>query len=204
MNPEDLRKRIDAYGIPKLAAAAGVPVSTLYSFVDGKSRNMRSDTLAKVVKALESQTNAAALTVAGAEYLPVPVYDIRAAAGAGSVVEDGTPISYQVFPIEELRTLTRAPTAMLSVITVSGDSMEPTIYGGDQVLVDHTIRTIDVPGLYILRLDDSNIIKRCEKSFETKAVLIISDNPRYTAQSVKSSDRLQVIGRVIWMARPLR
>ena len=82
--------------------------------------------------------------------------------------------------------------------------MEPTIYGGDRVLVDHTVRAVDHGGFYVLRLDDANIVKRCEKDYATKAVQIISDNPRYPIQSVKSSDRLQVIGRVIWIGRALR
>jgi phage repressor protein C with HTH and peptisase S24 domain len=134
----------------------------------------------------------------------VPVYDIRAAAGAGSAAEDGEPATYQVFENNFLSGLTRAPVRQLSVIQVTGDSMEPTIYGGDLVLVDHSVKSIDHGGLFILRFDDANIIKRCEKDYASKAVQIISDNSRYPVQTVKPSDRIEVIGRVIYIGRALR
>jgi phage repressor protein C with HTH and peptisase S24 domain len=82
--------------------------------------------------------------------------------------------------------------------------MEPTIYGGDLVLVDHSVKSIDHGGLFILRFDDANIIKRCEKDYASKAVQIISDNSRYPVQTVKPSDRIEVIGRVIYIGRALR
>lgn len=144
------------------------------------------------------------LRVGSEDFYPVPVYDIRAAAGAGALADDGEPATYQVFRANFVENLTGAALSLLSVIEVTGDSMEPTMYGGDQVLVDRSIRSITHDGIYILRLDDAIIVKRCAKDYATKAIQIISDNQKYPIQTVKSSDRLQVIGRVIWIGRALR
>lgn len=202
---DDLKELAKQVGLAKVSEATKIPMSTLSSWANKPDADMRAKSKAKVVAFVKKQQpESGQLKIAGESYLPVPVFDIRAAAGAGALVEDGEPTAYQVFRANFLERLTRAPIHRLSVIEVTGDSMEPTIYGGDQVLVDHSVKTVDHGGLYILRLDDANIVKRCEKDYATKAVQIISDNPRYPIQTVKSSDRLQVIGRVIWIGRALR
>lgn len=186
---------------------------TIDSWLNKPTASMKNDNYEKVVaavKELVSHTHGDRVDIPGAlvlgneQFYPVPVYDIRAAAGAGALAEDGEPQSYQVFRAGFVQRLTGSPLEMLSVIEVTGDSMEPTMYGGDQVLVDRTIRTITHDGIYILRLDEAIIVKRCAKDYATKAIQIISDNERYPTQTVKSSDRLQVIGRVIWIGRALR
>lgn len=207
MDAKALKKAVQKLGVPKVSDASGVGRTTLYEWLKHPTQNLglaRHNKVLKAVRELGAEDESEGLTIGGEDYTPVPVYDIRAAAGAGSLVEDGDPISYQVFRTTSLQRLTRAKIDNLSVIEATGDSMEPTLYGGDQVLVDHSVRNVDHGGLYILRLDDANIVKRCEKDYSTKAVQIISDNPRYPIQSVKSSDRLQVIGRVIWIGRALR
>lgn len=208
MNTKALKQKVGKIGVPAVAKASGVNRTTLYEWLKHPTQNLGVDRHNAVVKAVQELTNepetAEMVKIGGEEFLPVPIFDIRAAAGAGAFADDGDPIAYQAFRLSFLQRLTRAALSHLSVIEVAGDSMEPTIYGGDQVLVDHSIRTVDHGGLYILRLDDANIVKRCEKDYSTKAVQIISDNQRYPIQTVKSSDRLQVIGRVIWIGRALR
>lgn len=214
MNGKELRRAVKKLGTTAVSRASGVKVQTIDSWVNSPAANMRSDNHEKVLTAVREllvdqgekvpEDTPGTFMVGASQFIPVPVFDIRAAAGAGALVEDGEVSTYQVFEAGFLANLTRAPVRQLSVIQVTGDSMEPTMYGGDLILVDHSITTIDHGGLYILRLDDANIVKRCEKDYATKAVQIISDNGRYPIQSVKSSDRIQVIGRVIYIGRALR
>ena len=206
MDEDDIKAAVRAAGVAKVVEATKIPMSTLSSWLNKPGADMRGTAKTKIVAYLKKlgDPSTGELKIGEDTFLPVPVFDIRAHAGAGALVEDGEPVTYQVFRADELARLTRAPITRLSLIEVTGDSMEPTIYGGDRVLVDHTVRAVDHGGFYVLRLDDANIVKRCEKDYATKAVQIISDNPRYPIQSVKSSDRLQVIGRVIWIGRALR
>lgn len=136
-------------------------------------------------------------------YLPVPVYDIRASAGAGALVEDGEPTAHQIFREQFIHRITKAHLTDLSVIQVSGDSMWETLHDGDTVLVDRSVTRIVKDGIYILRLEDELLVKRCARDLEDKSVLIISDNPRYPVQRVKRPDQLTVLGRVIWIGRAL-
>lgn len=214
MNGKELRKAVKKLGTTAVSRASGVKVQTIDSWLNNPSANMLAANHEKVLGAVKDllvdrgekvpEDAPGTLMVGSSQFIPVPVFDIRAAAGAGALVEDGEAATYQVFEAGFLANLTRAPVRQLSVIQVTGDSMEPTMYGGDLILVDHSVTTIDHGGLYILRLDDANIVKRCEKDYATKAVQIISDNPRYPVQTVKSSDRLHVIGRVIYIGRALR
>lgn len=201
MNPDELRKRIDSYGVAKLAKAAKVAPTTIYSFMDRKARNMRGDTLAKVLKILEAPSDT--LVVAGESYLAVPVYDIRAAAGAGALVEDGPPTSHQVFREQFLRRVTRAQISDLSVIQVAGDSMWDTLHDGDAVLVDRSVSRIVKDGIYVLLYDGELLIKRCQRDLSDDGVDVMSDNPKYKSYHIVDDDRLQVIGRVIWIGRVL-
>lgn len=141
------------------------------------------------------------VTIAGEAFLTVPVYDIRASAGAGALVEDGPPTTHQVFRENFLRRLTRTSLDNLSVIQVSGDSMWETLHDGDAVLVDRSVTRIVKDGIYILQLEGELLVKRCARDLEDGSVLVISDNPKYPQQRVKKADRLSVLGRVIWMGR---
>lgn len=141
--------------------------------------------------------------VADDEFLTVGVYDIRAAAGAGALVEDGEPESYQAYNRQELSRLTRADTDRLAVIKVGGDSMWETLHDGDRVLVDRTVDRIVRDGIYIISIEGELLVKRCQRHPETGEVIVKSDNPAYDTFRISSPDILDVIGRVIWIGRAL-
>lgn len=94
------------------------------------------------------------------------------------------------------------PTNM-SLIRVSGDSMEPTLFSGDLILVDHGRNYIDAHGgIYAISMDHTIMIKRMQMIQTTGKVRIISDNGRYEPID---ADPLQVKvnGKVIWFGREL-
>ena len=64
----------------------------------------------------------------------------------------------------------------MSIIKVSGDSMEPTLFSGDIVLVDHNRNYIDPQGgIYAIAMDDDVImIKRLQVIYPLKRIRIIS------------------------------
>jgi phage repressor protein C with HTH and peptisase S24 domain len=90
----------------------------------------------------------------------------------------------------------------MSLIKVSGDSMEPTLLSGDLVLVNHSRNTIaSQGGIYAIAVDDEIMIKRVQPTFPDK-LLVISDNKQYPSQEI-ATDKVRVNGKVIWYARDL-
>lgn len=145
--------------------------------------------------------SASIIEIEGQAYARLPLYDIRAQAGRGSLAYDGEPIGWRVFDLNWIKTVSRAPIEQLKVVEVSGDSMEPTLFKGDHVLVDLGNRAIAQHGLFVLRLDESLMVKRVQKLFASGTVRIISDNPKYDAEEISEDGRLDVIGRVVWIGR---
>jgi phage repressor protein C with HTH and peptisase S24 domain len=88
----------------------------------------------------------------------------------------------------------------MSLIRVSGDSMEPTLSKGDIVLVDHSRKHINDFGIYAICVDDSIMIKRLQPF--GKKVMIISDNQKYPALEVHAAD-ITVNGKALWYAHDL-
>lgn len=149
---------------------------------------------------------AEAVTIAGAEYAPLPVMDISAAAGHGQLVQegaDGEPVGYSVFRTSWLRGVTTAPLERLVVIRIAGDSMWPTLHHGDSVLVDTTISSVGRDGIYVIRLGDEVQCKRCSRHPVTGALTIASDNSAYPTYADIQPAGLAVLGRVIWTGRTM-
>lgn len=91
----------------------------------------------------------------------------------------------------------------MSLIRVSGDSMEPTLYSGDIVLVDHNRNYIDPQGgIYAIAMDDVIMIKRLQVIYPLKKIRIISDNPKYEPLEAET-EQIVVNGKVIWFGREI-
>ncbi len=135
------------------------------------------------------------------EYVLVNVYDIEAAAGAGSVVENNEMSNKLAFKKSWIRSSSNATADDLAVITVSGDSMNPTLYDGDRILVDLTATSLKNDGIYVLRNDDMILVKRISLNPVTKLCTIKSDNNFYESWEGCEPADLDILGRVIWMGR---
>jgi phage repressor protein C with HTH and peptisase S24 domain len=135
------------------------------------------------------------------EFVPVPSYDIRAAAGHGAVNFDEQPQHFLLYRREWLRSVSASSIDDLAVLRVSGDSMQPTLQDGDTVLVDKSIRRVGRDGLYIIRSGDELQVKRVAAHPQTGALTVKSDNPAYPSYDGIAPDAIAVLARVIWMAR---
>jgi phage repressor protein C with HTH and peptisase S24 domain len=91
----------------------------------------------------------------------------------------------------------------MSLIKISGDSMEPTLLSGDLVLIDHS-RTIVAShgGIYAISIDHEILIKRLQLLFQAGKILVISDNKQYPPQEI-DTDKITINGKVIWYAREI-
>lgn len=140
-----------------------------------------------------------------ADILRVPRVEISASAGPGKIAEiepQGPPVA---FDGPMLREIAGASLAELSIIRVSGDSMEPTLADGDDILVDLAI-SADPPreGIYVIRFDDMLMVKRLVADDDASRRFIIrSDNPRHADIGDYDPASLRLIGRVLWAGRRL-
>ena len=68
----------------------------------------------------------------------------------------------------------------IKIIEVDGDSMEPTLYNGDFIIIDET-KTNKIDGIYAIQLDGQLLVKRLEFNLDN-TITIISDNSRYSSK----------------------
>lgn len=134
--------------------------------------------------------------------IPVQRVPIRAAAGAGAIPLEEAGRPYFAFHERWLKALTATPPAKLTIVRVEGDSMAPTLSAGDDILLDPAgceERLRD--GIYVLRVDDSLVVKRIALNPIGHRVTVQSDNPAYPDWPDCAVDEIHCIGRVIWAGR---
>jgi repressor LexA len=124
--------------------------------------------------------------------------DVGASAGPGRLTEDERARRPGAVSPALLRELRVRPEAA-SMIRVEGDSMEPTLSDGDEILVDRDRRDVSGRGgVFVIRLDGVLMVKRLRKA--VGAVEVISDNPAYPVRRCKP-EAVDVVGRVAWLSR---
>ena len=144
------------------------------------------------------------VAMGGDSWALLPVYDARASAGPGRAIDDETVLYRIAFREEWVRSITPAPLDQLAVITVDGDSMEPTLRQGDTVLVDFgQTRPQRKDGIYVIRTDGGLQVKRLQVEVAVGRLSILSDNKQYDPQRGVRPEDVAVVGRVIWLGRQI-
>lgn len=143
--------------------------------------------------------------VDGEAYASLVRWDLRLSAGAGALAP-ATPVAVGriLFRLEWIKRVTSTPIDSLVVLDVDGDSMEPTLRHGDNVLLDlRQVSPKRKDGLYALNRDGELQVKRVAAHPVSGLLTIISDNPNYPTWKDIPPDDVSVFGRVIWMGRAL-
>ena len=134
------------------------------------------------------------------DFVFVPQVNGAISAGGGLVADDSVEMRI-AFRREWIQR--RGDPQNMSLIRVSGDSMEPTLLSGDLVLIDHNRNFVDPQGgIYAIALNDSIMIKRLQVIYPAKTLKIISDNNRYEPLEAMT-DQVRVNGKVIWFGREI-
>jgi len=135
---------------------------------------------------------------AGAPTLRIEELDVRAGAGSGLTDGGNRPVAEWQIPSEIIRGYTTAPAAELRIITVLGDSMEPTLMPGQRALVDTGDRRPSPPGIFVVWDGLGLVVKRVQLLPHTDPprVKITSDNQAYEPYE-RSLDEAYIQGRVI-------
>jgi len=90
----------------------------------------------------------------------------------------------------------------LALISVKGDSMEPTLSNGDLILVDTGTNKVEDNAIYVLRYNGSLMVKRIQRKIDG-TLIIKSDNVVYEPETLtgEAVNNLHVVGRVVWSGR---
>ena len=134
----------------------------------------------------------------------VPRLAVDAAAGAGALPTSERDSGGIGFSARWLRETARGARDRLAVIQVIGDSMQPTLRPGDEILVDRADAAEGLrDGIYVLRADGGLVVKRLAVDRAARRIAIISDNPDYPRWPDRDLAGVDIVARVLWVGRRL-
>ena len=132
------------------------------------------------------------------DWVEVPRLPLEASAGPGSVsgAVGAAEIAFDAFRFSRrwLREQGLEP-ALLSSIRVMGDSMDPLLRDGDEILVDRAPRPFR-EGVHVVRLGEALHVKLLQ-AVPPDRLRLISKNAAYEPVEVGMAD-VDVVGRVVW------
>lgn len=144
-------------------------------------------------------------------FAKIPLHEARLAAGAGASNHDEEIIDHLAFRRDWLRRIDVAP-SKARLARVTGDSMEPTIFAGDMVLINtgrrappprtRAARDTRLPPIYALTEDGEARIKRVDRAGPDQ-LLLISDNKMHPTEQKHIGD-VTLIGRVAWWGHTVK
>lgn len=127
--------------------------------------------------------------------------DIGASAGPGRLTDAEAARRPGELSPALLRQLGVRPQAA-SMIRVEGDSMEPLLADGDEILVDRDRSEVRARGgIFVIRIDGALMVKRLRPA-AGGGLEVVSENPAYPPRRYAPGE-VEVVGRVAWMSRAL-
>lgn len=138
------------------------------------------------------------------DFFHLPHYSVEASAGHGSLIEAENIDQHLAFRESWVKRLGLKPDNLIAIYA-RGDSMEPTIFSGDTLVIDKSMNAVTSDGgIYVINYDGELFVKRVQKQLNG-TVAITSDNKNYGDIVIASADlnTLKIIGRVIWSGHPM-
>src|SRR3990167_4773723 len=126
------------------------------------------------------------------DWIEVPRLALGAAAGPGALGADERPFDSFRFSRRWLEEQGLSD-GQLSTIRVQGDSMEPVLHDGDEILVDRAQRTLR-DGIHVGRVGEALMVKRLAAAGPGRAILL-SQNLAYPPVEVSLAE-IEIVGRV--------
>jgi len=213
LNPElgrRLKEALKNMSKDEAAAVSGKSYRTLERYFAGHDASV--DAVIKIAKATDTPVETilfgnapAPRAVANDDFVAVPRYAAALSAGDGALVEGDIEVAEMVmFRRAWMRRIGVNP-LQAHVIPVVGDSMQPTLYDGDIVLVDTAEQRPVSNAIFAIAVDDRALVKRIQLRHDG-SVILVGDNPHERDEIIPSHEvaALRIIGRVRWYARTLR
>jgi len=127
--------------------------------------------------------------------LAVPMYDVEGAAGAGRSLEHEQVVGHFTLG-HDIAAQLGLDGARLAGVRVRGDSMEPTLFDGDWVMVNLDDTNFAQAGVFLVWVSGELRIKRVQR-LAGGAMLLISDNNVYEKEMIppEKMHDVKVLGR---------
>lgn len=138
------------------------------------------------------------------DYRWVPVLNVRVSGGPGMSAFGENVIAFNAWRREWLAKKGLLD-AVLSEVTVTGESMSPELREGDVVLVNHSANELQGGGIYVIRQGDELIVKYLQP-LPGDRIQVNSENsgafPSYVIEPADfESGECEIIGRVVRQGR---
>lgn len=187
-NPSYLQQFIRKGSPRKLEEQDRAKLAQFFGVGEEELRDPQEISYAKPLKRRES-----------GEWVEVPRLDLGASAGPGAFAAGAGPSGEGAFDTFRFSRRWLAEQglerAQLSAIRVEGDSMEPLLNDGDEILLDRSPRPFR-DGIHVVRLGDTLMVKRVANAGPGR-VALLSQNMAYPPVEV-AADEVAIIGRVVW------
>ncbi|WP_063812497.1 XRE family transcriptional regulator [Burkholderia cepacia] len=181
--------------IAKLARAAGVSLDWVAT---GDGNGAQRDAVQPQPCVVDTLGNPVDLE----EFVFIPRYNVKVAAGHGQAITDEAPKHTMAFRRYWIENYLHAAPTNLSVLSVKGDSLQGVLNDRDVILIDRS-QTSGAAGLYVLRIDGDVIVKTLQR-LPDGILEVSSANPAYkpfTVNMAKPPSDFAIIGRVVWFGR---
>lgn len=194
----------------ELADKLGIHKNTMANYERGE-RFPDVNILLKILEVFPETNPAWLLTGEGSKIKSEPVqegfvmfprYEIEAGAGPGRNVQSEQIVDFVSFKEEWVQNFLRVPRKDLALLSVKGDSMNPTLNDGDMILVDLRADRLEDSAIYVLEFEDALLVKRIQRKLDG-SIVIKSDNQLYEPEILKKDQAggLKIVGRVVWSGR---
>lgn len=137
-------------------------------------------------------------------YVGIPTMETRAGMGGGGFGDDDMLNGPTMLPERLIRTELRGEPTDFVVMEVEGQSMQPVLESGDQVLVDRRKKNPSNGGLFALWDGFGIVVKWVERVANSNppALRIASENKVFQPYEILAEEA-NIIGRIVWFARKL-
>lgn len=188
----------------------GLKRNALKGILDKESRTPSVDNAKKIAEALGLEFYIGPpretgpvynVSLDSADYAPIPRLDARLAAGGGAINDQVEELGALAFRRDWLRERGISPD-QACLLTVTGDSMSPTLRDGDLVMIDRRRTAIRDRRVYALIDTNGNArVKRLDL-VPDQLIILTSDNPAHPAETRTGEDmnRLNILGEIVWSA----
>ncbi len=197
-----LKLAIGEHTYRAFADVSGVAATTLRDYVTGRSFPTLDRLTAIADASGQSLEWLATGEIPDNRMISVYQYDLMVSAGDGSYIDHENPVAKFEFSEDWLRSQSLF-NKVLSIVPVNGDSMEPTLYDGDLIIVRHN--EFD-DGICVIRINGRLMVKRIQHDFIDGSYEISSDNPHYKSRTItKDFDGdFSVVGQVVRVLQRVR
>ncbi|MET4130689.1 S24 family peptidase [Roseovarius sp. MBR-6] len=209
---EEIKARLERDGLSHrgLENRLGLRRNFLKGILDKETRTPSVDNAKKIAEALGLEFYLGPpretgpvydVSLDGSEYAAIRRIDARLAAGAGAVNDQVEHSDALAFRRDWLRERAISPD-QACLLTVTGDSMAPTLHDGDLVMIDRRRREVRNRRVYaLIDTDGHSRVKRLDL-IPDQLLILTSDNPAHPAETRQGDDmnRLNILGEIVWSA----